>query len=92
VKDTGGPEDKEIDKAMRNRGYMKGPASAINYYYNSVLRNDQAYLRVIIGNLNVQEYGAHYLRAKNVLSPGNEYNGDLIELVPVSLIEYEDIY
>lgn len=92
VKDTGGPEDKEIDKAMRNRGYMKGPASAINYYYNSVLRNDQAYLRVIIGTLNVQEYGAHYLRAKNVLSPGNEYNGDLIELVPVSLIEYEDIY
>lgn len=92
VKDTGGPEDKEIDKAMRNRGYMKGPASAMNYAYNSVLRNDQAYLRVIIGNLNVQEYGEHYLRAKNVLSPGNEYNGDLIELVPVSLIEYEDIY
>lgn len=92
MKDTGGPEDKEIDKAMRNRGYMKGPASAMNYAYNSVLRNDQAYLRVIIGNLNVQEYGEHYLRAKNVLSPGNEYNGDLIELVPVSLIEYEDIY
>lgn len=92
VADTGGPEDKEIDKAMRNRGYMKGPASAINYHYNSVLRHDQAYLRVIIGNLSVQEYGAHYLRAKNVLSPGNEYNGDLIELVPISLIEYEDIY
>lgn len=92
VADTGGPEDKEIDKAMRNRGYMKGPASAINYHYNSVLRHDQSYLRVIIGNLSVQEYGAHYLRAKNVLSPGNEYNGDIIELVPISLIEYEDIY
>ena len=92
VADTGGPEDKEIDKAMRNRGYMKGPASAINYHYNSVLRHTAEYLRVIIGNLSVQEYGAHYLRAKNVLSPGNEYNGDLIELVPISLIEYEDIY
>lgn len=92
VADTGGPEDKEIDKAMRNRGYMKGPASAINYHYNGVLRHTAEYLRVIIGNLSVQEYGAHYLRAKNVLSPGNEYNGDLIELVPISLIEYEDIY
>ena len=57
-----------------------------------VLRHTAEYLRVIIGNLSVQEYGAHYLRAKNVLSPGNEYNGDLIELVPISLIEYEDIY
>lgn len=92
VADTGGPEDAEIDKAMRNRGYMKGPASAINYAYNSNLRDDQAYLRVIIGQISVQDYGAHYLRAKNVLSPGNEYNGDLIELVPLSLIENEDIY
>lgn len=92
VADTGGPEDREIDKAMRNRSYMKGPASAMNYQYNTVLRNAPAYLRIIIGNLSVQEYGAHYLRAKNVLSPDNEYNGDIIELVPVSLIEYEDIY
>lgn len=92
VKDTGGPEDKEIDKALRNRGYMKGPASARNYAYNSNLRQDQAYLRVIIGTINIQDYGEHFLRAKNVLSPSNEYNGDLIELVPVSLVEYEDIY
>lgn len=92
VADTGGSEDREIDKAMRNRSYMKGPASAMNYQYNTVLRNAPAYLRIIIGNLSVQEYGAHYLRAKNVLSPDNEYNGDIIELVPVSLIEYEDIY
>lgn len=93
VKDTGNPaEDVEIDKAMRNRGYMKGPASAVNYAYNTNLRQTEGYLRIIVGQINVQDYGAHYLRAKNVLSPSAEYNGDIVELVPVSLIENEDIY
>lgn len=94
IADTGGPQDAENDKAMRNRGYMKAPASMWSNHDNCSLRDisSKSPLRMIIGTVNFQEYGAHYLRAKNVYADDREYNGDYIELIPTSLIDTEDIY
>lgn len=83
----------ENDKAMRNRGYMKAPASIYTPQNGGTsLRNMSACLRIIVGQFNFQEYGAHYLRGKNVYSPDQEFHGDYIEIIPVSLIDREDIY
>lgn len=94
VADTGGPQDAENDKAMRNRGYMKAPASMWSNHDNCSLRDisTKSPLRMIIGTVTFQDYGAHYLRAKNVYAADREYNGDYIELIPTSLIDTEDIY
>ena len=40
----------------------------------------------------ISNAGQLYWFAALVNAGGNEYNGDIIELVPISLIEYEDIY
>jgi Secreted and surface protein containing fasciclin-like repeats len=92
--DTGGPQDAENDKAMRNLGYMKAPASMWNAGNQRTLRDQGADgpLRMIIGTFTFQDYGEHFYRAKNVYSTDMEYNGDYIELIPTSLIDTEDIY
>lgn len=82
----------ENDKAMRNRGYMKAPASIYTLNGGNTLRNVSGCLRIIVGQFNFQEYGAHYLRGKNVYSPDQEFHGDYIEIIPTSLIDREDIY
>ncbi|MBD5358926.1 MAG: fasciclin domain-containing protein [Bacteroides sp.] len=83
----------ENDKAMRNRGYMKAPASIYTPQNGGTsLRNIAAALRIIVGQFNFQEYGAHYLRGKNVYAPDQEFHGDYIEIIPTSLIDREDIY
>lgn len=86
TKDNG----EENDKAMRNRGYMKGPASVINSIYANILRDDASCLRKIIGTYTWQEYGAHYFRAKNVETEDGEFHLDYFEIVPTSYIEQED--
>ena len=90
--DTGTPTDAENDKAMRNRGYMKAPASIWTLQGQTTLREKETCLRIIIGQFNFQEYGAHYLRGKNVYAPDQEFHGDYIEIIPTSLLDTEDIY
>lgn len=91
--DTDSPADSENDKAMRNRGYMKAPASIYTPQSGGVsLRAVNTCLRVIVGQFTWQEYGAHTLRGKNVYDPNQEFHGDYIEIIPVSQIEREDIY
>lgn len=91
--DTEGPADAENDKAMRNRGYMKAPASIYTPQSGGVtLRAMSSCLRVIVGQFTWQEYGAHYLRGKNVYDPNQEFHGDYIEIIPISQIDREDIY
>lgn len=92
IPDTGTPADAENDKAMRNRGYMKAPASIWTLQGQTTLREKETCLRIIIGQFNFQEYGAHYLRGKNVYAPDQEFHGDYIEIIPTSLIDTEDIY
>ena len=92
VLDTGTDQDIEIDKAMRNRGYMKGPASVWSHHDQKPFRDSDNCLRIIVGTLNFQDYGEHWFRAKNVYAQDREYTGDYLELIPTSLIEREDIY
>ena len=91
--ETGGLTDSENDKAMRNRGYMKAPASIYTTQNGGVsLRAMNQCLRIIVGQFTWQEYGAHTLRGKNVYDPNQEFHGDYIEIIPTSQIEKEDIY
>lgn len=92
IADTGTPTDAENDKAMRNRGYMKAPASIWTLQGQKTLRDTETCLRIIVGQFNFQEYGAHYLRGKNVYAPDQEFHGDYIEIIPTSLLDTEDIY
>lgn len=92
VPDTGMALDAENDKAMRNRGYMKAPASIWTLQGQQTLREKETCLRIIIGQFNFQDYGAHYLRGKNVYAPSQEFHGDYIEIIPTNLIDTEDIY
>ena len=83
IADTEGPQDAENDKAMRNRGYMKAPASIYTTQGGGVsLRATSTCLRIIVGQFNWQEYGPHYLRGKNVYDPNQEFHGDYIEIIP----------
>ena len=82
---------KENDKAMRNRGYMKGPASCALNKDGESMRKSELALRKIIGTFNITK-GDHWLRFKNVTEnemSGTEYlqfNQDYLEIVPTSII------
>ncbi|MCM1107705.1 MAG: fasciclin domain-containing protein [Clostridium sp.] len=77
----------ENDKAMRNRGYMKAPASIC--CNDEPLRDKFQCLRRIIGTFNLTE-GPHYFRMKNVEDPNRVFQFDYIEIVPTSVLDNED--
>ncbi|MDE7396203.1 MAG: fasciclin domain-containing protein [Muribaculum sp.] len=89
--DTPSSINRENDKAMRNRGYMKGPHSewASN---GKTMRETKNCLRAIIGRVNATEYGRHTFRSKNIYSDGRYFVIEYIELIPTSQIENEDIF
>jgi hypothetical protein len=82
---------KENDKAMRNRGYMKGPASCVLNKNDDSMRKSELALRKIVGTFNITK-GDHWLRFKNVTEnekSGENYlqfNQDYLEIVPTSVI------
>lgn len=82
---------KENDKAMRNRGYMKGPASCVLNKNDESMRKSELALRKIVGTFNITK-GDHWLRFKNVTEnekKGEDYlqfNQDYLEIVPTSII------
>lgn len=88
------PYGYENDKMMRNRGYMKGPASyrvpttgwssGINARYSPQI------LRRIMGTFRFKDAGHHVLAIKGL--SGGEFMFDYLEFVPTSAIETEDIY
>lgn len=92
-------EIKENDKAMRNRGFMKGPANCHLSNDKKSMRESKLAIRKIIGTYRLDP-GEHWLRFKDVMenSTGklNEFNQDYLEIVPTSIIndptKPEDIY
>ena len=99
-------ENRKDDKAMRNRGFMKAPASIWLGSYEASkeaksMRFAKKAFRRIIGTYDL-EYGKNYwLRFKDVTEGGtednpNEFNQDYLELVPASILNNpakpEDIY
>lgn len=88
------PEGFENDKMMRNRGYMKGPASfkvaQTGWTSGENSRYSTANLRRILGTYTFREAGHHILTVKGL--SGGEFMFDYLEFVPTSAIETEDIY
>lgn len=88
------PEGFENDKAMRNRGYMKGPASytviAEWWYTGASARMSEDVLRRILGIYTFDEWSTHTFSVRAVKS--GEFMFDYLEFVPVEVLEYEDIY
>lgn len=83
-------EIKENDKAMRNRGYMKGPASIVlDKESKGTMRDSEQSLRRIIGTYRLDK-GNHWLRFKDVTEGGtgklNQFDQDYIELVPTVVL------
>ena len=102
VSDEGLSEDeiRENDKAMRNRGDMKGPASIVLESETGVtMRSGVQPLRKIVGTYRLDK-GDHWMRFKDVSenSTGKlkQFDQDYLELVPISVINNplkpEDIY
>ena len=92
-------EIRENDKAMRNRGYMKGPASIVLDNEGNTMRDSEQSIRKIVGTYRLDK-GDHWLRFKDVSenSTGKmkQFDQDYLELVPVGVItnqqKPEDIY
>lgn len=84
-------ENKELDKTMRNRFYMKGPASCHLDKDGNSMRDSGLALRKIIGTYRLDK-GDHWIRFKNVtddIKRGNDYvqfNQDYLEIVPTNII------
>ena len=81
----------ELDKQMRNRGWMKGPDSFITWDGNNggdiPSRSNSSNLRKIITRTQLNN-GEHWIRFKNVNITGrfNNFFFDYIELVPLNVI------
>ena len=78
----------EDDKARRNRGWMKGPASAFVGDGTTPLRDAETAARLILGTFNLTE-GDHWIRFKNVMEGGNtvaEFMHNYLEIVPRGII------
>ena len=83
----------ENDKMMRNRGYMKGPASfkSINeaWYSGASARFNGGNLRKILGTYQFTEMESRKILIKGLSS--GQFQIDFIEFVPTSVIEWEDV-
>ena len=78
----------EDDKARRNRGWMKGPASAFVGDGTTPLRDAETAARLILGTFNLSE-GDHWVRFKNVMEGDNtvaEFMHNYFEIVPRGII------
>lgn len=88
------PYGYENDKMMRNRGYMKGPASykAASTLWGSAenARYASGSLRRIFGIYTFSKPVSHKLTVKGL--SGGQFMFDYLEFVPTSSIETEDIY
>lgn len=79
------------EKAMRNRGYMKGPNSikVDNTQQIPMRECSNSFRRIIATNLELTpNKEGHWLRVKNVTQTGTEnteYNQDFLEIVPKNI-------
>ncbi|MFC0877335.1 fasciclin domain-containing protein [Saccharicrinis sp. FJH2] len=86
------PQGFENDKMMRNRGYMKGPASfqaANTTWFTGNARINDGYLRRILGIYTFKEASTHTFTV--VAARSGEFMFDFLEFVPVEVIESEGI-
>ncbi len=86
------PYGYENDKAMRNRGYMKGPSSfqaASEIWFTGNARMNDGYLRRILGIYTFDKAGTHEFGVTAVKS--GEFMFDFLEFVPLEVLEKEGV-
>lgn len=92
--DPADPEGYENDKMMRNRGYMKAPASfkviRNDWYDGASARMSDDCLRKVLGIYVFDETTTHKFTVK--ASRSGEFMLDYLEFVPLEVLENEDIY
>ena len=83
-------EIKELDKAMRNKEYMKGPASiTLESNGNVTMRDSPQAVRKIIGTFQIKKGKSYWLRFKNATDGGDgnqQFDQDYLEIVPTGVI------
>jgi hypothetical protein len=96
VKDSS-TEDNGVanDKAMKNRGYLKGPTTFSNYgeYTAGKARDDNSTFRKVITTKYLSE-GEHWIRFKNVNENDDgtaQFMHDYLEIVPMTFIRDESL-
>lgn len=80
--------NKAIDKALHNRGYMKGPDSMRRYSGGSysIFRNQAQTFRRILTTRYLSSNEDHYIRVRQVLENNKaDFDLDYIELCPKSV-------
>ncbi len=86
------PYGYENDKAMRNRGYMKGPSSfqaPSEIWFTGNARMNDGYLRRILGIYTFDKTGSHEFGVTAVKS--GEFMFDFLEFVPLEVLEREGV-
>lgn len=84
-------DDDEIikrDKAMHNRGYMKGPnTQAEGASKNNIARKQSNHLRRIVATQTLEPGKNYYLRFRSVDETAKEFMFDYLELCPKSVYD-----
>jgi len=87
------PNGYENDKMMRNRGYMKGPATYIDpmgiMYGHTIARNSVNSLRRILGTYTFPKAGTHTFTVTAIRN--GQFMLDFLEFVPVEMLESENV-
>lgn len=91
--DPDDPNGLENDKMMRNRGYMKGPNTYMDYidrwYGKKVARMSNRYIRRILGTYTFTTSKTHKFTVKAVRE--GQFMMDFLEFVPVEMLENEGV-
>lgn len=88
VADTGDQEtDNKNDKAMHNRGYMKGPDSQCFTASKTLARSQYNLLRKIVATQYLTAGEDHYIRFRSVTNNSLEFMLDYIELCPKNVYD-----
>lgn len=76
------------DKAMHNRGYMKGPTTqAEGASKNNIARKQSNHLRRIVATQTLEAGKNYYLRFRSVDETAKEFMFDYLELCPKSVYD-----
>ena len=76
----------EIDKALRNRGFMNAPVTMVIGQNSKPLREEPYPMRRIVGTFTFDTYEPHYIRFRSVLeNPKAQAMMDYFEFVPKSV-------
>lgn len=85
--------NKATDKALRNRGYMKGPDSMRRFWGGnySIFRNQPQTFRRILTTQYLSSNEDHYIRVRQILENNKaDFDLDYIELCPKSIYASEE--